>query len=121
MFLPIQGDDGQFRPLHQQVSHSGFIPLAERNPPTIHDEMAVIAHPLGLLLADQGSQQLAALIVTEDASAADDVGIGTGYLVMVGKRRLDEFPARRWAESRAAAKPASLVCAAYFKPRCLIE
>lgn len=71
--------------------------------------MAVIAHPLGLILADQGGQQFAAFIVAKDASATDYVGIRTGHLVMVGESRLDEFFARQRVKSRAAAEPTSAI------------
>ena len=121
MLLPAQGDDGQFRPLHQQIGHPELVAFAERYPFAAHDEVAIVAHPLGLLLADQGGQQLTTLLVAKDASTTNDIGVRTGHLVMVGKGGLDEFLARHWVKSRTTAKPTLLICLAYLEACCLIE
>lgn len=65
VLLAADGNDRYLRRSHQRFPHARLIPLAERNPLTIHDEVAVVAHALRLFFACVLSEQLRSLVEAE--------------------------------------------------------
>lgn len=91
MLLAAAGNDGQFGKGRGQKDslHPGFVALGEGQPLPIDNEMAVVAHPLGVFFANDGGQFRAGLIEPEETILTDN--ITRLEFVVVGEGGFDPF------------------------------
>lgn len=109
VFLAAHGDDGRLRFFPQQRDHLALLGFGERSPLAVHDEVAIVAHPLEFVAAEPRGQRRRRLLEAEQAGVTDDLArqqlvvVGEGVLRPVVERQADgRLPARAAHAGRLA-------------------